>query len=313
MAASSTVRALRVHAFGEPPRLDRLTLPPPGEGEALVRLEATVIGHHDLGIAAGILPGGQPLPFVPGLEGAGRVEAVGEGVDLEPGTRVRVFGGGLGAVQPGTWSEAVVAPAVALTPVPEGLDPALAAACGSVANTAWAATFDLGGLQPGEGIGVTGATGAVGSLVLQLVARRGSNRVVAWARAPERIVGAAEALGYDEDAGEPVDLLVDTVGGASLPRRLRSVRPGGRAVLLGYTAGEQVCLDLPALLHGDVSLLPLNMRRRRVPREVETSLLADVAAGRLHVAVERVPPTELEAALVRLRAGRLAGRLVVVW
>lgn len=283
------MRALRVHSFGEPPRVEELPDPVAGEGEVLVRVEASVIGHHDLGVAAGILPLAQPLPYVPGLEGAGR---------LEDGSLVRVFGGGLGMTRQGTWAEQVAVPAAAVVAVPQSLAPELAAACGSSANTAWAALHDVGRVRDGESVGVTGATGAVGSLVVQLA---GDRRVVAWSR------------GRDEEPEEPVDLLIDTVGGPDLPRRLRSVNPGGRAVLVGYTAGERVELDLPALMHGDVALLPLNMRRRRVPAEVASELLEDVAAGRLSVRTDVVALEGLEDAIERLRAGRAAGRLVLRW
>lgn len=283
------MRALRVHAFGQPPRVEEVAAPEAAEGEVLVRLEASVIGHHDLGVAAGILPLAQPLPYVPGLEGAGR---------LDDGTLVRVFGGGLGMTRPGTWAEQVVAPAAAIVPVPQPLPAEVAAACGSSANTAWVALHDLGRVQDGESVGVTGATGAVGSLVVQLA---GDRRVVAWSR------------GRDDDPEEPVDLLIDTVGGPDLPRRLRSVKPGGRAVLVGYTAGERVEFDLPALMHGDVALLPLNMRRRRVSPEVATALLEDFAAGRLTLRTDVVALDAVERGIERLRAGSAAGRLVLRW
>ena len=197
-----------------------------------------------------------------------------------------------------------------MTPVPGSLPPALAAAYGSSANTAWAALHDAGTIADGESVGVTGATGAVGSLVVQLA---GDGRVVGWTRSPERVQARAEVLRDDEDPAEPVDLLIDTVGGPLLPRRLRSVRAGGRAVLLGYTAGERVELELPALMHGDVSLLPLNMRRRRVPPEVTAQLLDDFAAGRLTVATDVVGLDELNEGIGRLKAGRATGRLVLAW
>ena len=295
------MRALRVHELGSPPRLDDVPVPAPGDEEVRVRLEASVIGHHDLGVAAGVLPVFQPLPYVPGLEGAGRAD---------DGTHVRVFGGGLGSTRQGTWAEYVVAPRAAVTPVPDGMPAALAAACGSSANTAWAALNDLGAIRDGESVGVTGATGAVGSLVAQLA---GDRRIVAWTRTPERVPGRAEVLHDDQDPEEPVDLLIDTVGGPLLPRRLRSVRPGGRAVLVGYTAGEQVELDLPALMHGDVALLPLNMRRRRVPPGVTAHLLDDVAAGRLTVDTDVVSLDGLTDGIARLRAGAARGRLVLQW
>ena len=310
--------ALRVHEFGSPPRADRLPVPEPAADEVLVELAASVVAHHDLSVAGGDFAFRPRLPYVPGLEGAGRVVAAGAEVDaarLPAGATVRVFGGGLGMTRPGTWAEYVAAPARAVTPVPETLEPALAAAYGQVALAAWAAAFDAGGLKPGERLGVTGASGAVGSLVLQLAAREGIAGAVAWLRSPDRAGGLPDGVepAFGDEEVEPVDLLVDTVGGPQLEQRLAAVRPGGRAVLVGYAAGEEVGLSLPRLLAADVTLVPLNMMRRRVPREVEASLLADVAAGRLHVATEVVRPEDLVDAIARLRSGAVSGRVVVEW
>jgi NADPH:quinone reductase len=283
------MRALRIHAIGEPPVLEEIPDPQVGADDVLVRLEAAVLGHHDLSVARGALPVGQPLPYVPGLEGAGR---------LEDGTLVRVAGGGLGMTRAGTWAELVAAPRGVVMAVPDALDPVVAAACGSSANTAWTALHAAGALQEGESVGVTGANGAVGSLVVQLA---GDRRVHTWSR--ER----------DEDPDEPVDLLVDTVGGPNLPRRLRHVKPGGRAVLVGYTAGEQVTLNLPSLMFADVTLIPLNMRRRRVDPAAFAALLEDFATGRLTIRTDVISPDEVAEGIERVRAGRHSGRLVLRW
>lgn len=313
------MKALRIHALGEPPSLDDLPAPEAREGEVLVRLEATVLGRHDLDVARGRLAHHPPLPYVPGLEGAGRVIAAGPGVDsarFSAGALVRVYGGGLGANRPGTWSELVVCPASAVTPVPDGIDPVLAAACGSVALTA-ASALDLGRLKPGERLGVTGGSGAVGSLVLQLARGRGVRGCVAWLRSRERASalppGTELVLPGDKPPTERVDLLVDTIGGPELPARLRSVRPGGRAVLIGYTAGSTVTFDLRDLLQGDVELLPLNMRRRRLPDGLEAELLGEFVRGRLTVATEVVGLDAVAAALDRLDSGDVAGRVVLRW
>lgn len=284
------MRALRVHRIGAAALLETVPDPVPASaGERLVRMEATAIAHHDLGVVSGALPVGQPVPFIPGMEGAGR---------LEDGTLVRVFGGGLGITRPGTWAEAVVVPSVAIVPVPQSMPAEVAAACGSSVNTAWVALHQIGGLREGESVAVSGCNGSVGSLVVQMA--RG-HAVHEWGR------------GREADPEEPVDLLVDTVGGPDLPHRIGCVKPGGRAVLIGYTAGERVELDLPALMQADVALLPMNMRRRRVPPEVAASLLDDVAEGRLTVATDVITVDGLEAGLARLRQDRHSGRLVLRW
>ncbi len=309
--------ALRVHAFGEPPRLERVAVPEPGPEDVLVEIAAGVVGHHDATVARGDFPVRPDLPYVPGLEGAGRVVACGADVDpgrIAVGTPVRVLGGGLGHTRPGTWAEHVAVTARAATPIPAGMDLALGAACGSVVAAARTAVLEVGGLAPGERVGVTGASGAVGSLVAQIAGLSGAAGIVAWTRSPEKALLPDDAeLAAPGDSVEPVDLLVDTVGGPGLPERLRSVRPGGRAVLVGYTAGTTVELSLPHLMAADVALLPLNMMRRRVPREVDAELLADVAAGRLRVAVEAVSAEEIGEALKRLARGETSGRLVLRW
>jgi NADPH2:quinone reductase len=313
-----TMAALRIHEFGAPPRSDRVPLPEAGPGEVLVRLAATVVSHHDLTIAGGTFAVRPPLPYIPGLEGCGHVARIGTGVDPDTfaiGAAIRVYAGGMGATRPGTWAEYVVAPERAVTPVSQTLDPAVAAACGSVALTAWTAAIDLGALQPGERLGVTGASGAVGSLVVQLAALHDVKSVVAWVRSAERarlLPSGVELVAVDAEV-EPVDLLVDTVGGPGLAKRLGVVRPGGRAVLVGYTAGEQVCFSLPNLMAADVSLLPLNMMRRRPPRGLESSLVDDFAKGRLHVAIEAVQPHDVVEAIARLRSGAVSGRVVLEW
>ena len=175
--------------------------------------------------------------------------------------------------------------------------------------------IDLGGLLPGERLGVTGATGAVGSLVLQLGLAHGARSAVGWVRSPERarlLPGGVDAAVPGEEV-EPVDLLVDTIGGPLLAERLGSVAPGGRVVLVGYTAGKEACFSLPRLMAADVSLLPLNMMRRRLPRGMESKLVTDVAEGRLRVEVETVSPEDVAAAIARLERGAASGRVVLDW
>ena len=312
------MEALRVHAFGEPPRLDRVPVPDPGPEDVLVEIAAGVVAHHDLTVAGGDFPVRPDLPYVPGLEGAGRVVAAGSDVDLARiavGMPVRVFGGGLGSTRPGTWGRYAAVTARAASPVPEGMDLALAAACGSVAATAWAAVLDLGALQEGERVGVTGASGAVGSLAAQLALLNGAAGVAAWTRSMHGspVLPPEVEIATGREAVEPVDLLVDTAGGALLAERLGAVRPGGRAVLVGYAAGTDVELSLPHLLAADVSLLPLNMMRRRLPKGVEAGLVADVGSGRLRLAVEAVAPRDVGDAIERIASGAASGRVVIAW
>ena len=143
---------------------------------------------------------------------------------------------------------------------------------------------------------VTGATGAVGSIAVQLA----------------REAGAAVIEATTEGA-PAADLLIDTVGGAVLPEALRRVVPGGRAVLVGYTAGTTLQLDLPELLQRDIALLPLNMLRREAAgRAAADGLLQRIADGRLTLAVTEFPMHEAARALAWIATRGHRGRAVLI-
>lgn len=310
--------AVRVHRFGAAPQLDRLPLPEVGEGEVLVKMAASVVSHHDLTVAGGRFAVRPALPYTPGLEGAGTVVRVGAGAGSEValGSLVRLYGGGLGASRPGTWAEYVAVPERVVLEVPPQLDAEVAAACGSVALTAWVALFEVGSMQRGERVAVAGASGAVGSLVVQLALRHGAERVVALVREKERggaLPSGVEVVVGDDGVEPPVDLLVDTVGGPRLSSRVGMVNPGGRVAYLGYTAGQEACFTLPNLLARDVRLLPVNMMRRRPPRDLESRLIGQFAAGELQVATVGVEARRLATAVAQLDAGRARGRVVARW
>jgi NADPH:quinone reductase len=315
-ALPETMTALLVHTLGSEPRPDRLPLPETGPDEVLVRLAASVIGHHDLSVADGRLPVHQALPYIPGLEGAGHVASVGADVDLErfpDGALVRVYAGGLGATRPGRWAEYVAAPARAVTPVPETLAPSLAAVCGSVALTAWSA-LELGGLLPDE---------ASPSPALPAPSAHWCCSSPGAARRAVRLPGCARRIARARFLPAPrwsqTAIRSSPSTCSSTPSAVRVSRRGCTrcapvgAVLLGYTAGERVCFELPDLLSADVSLRPLNMRRRRLPADLEPTLVGHVAAGRLHVATDVVELPGLADAIARLREGRAAGRVVLTW
>lgn len=326
-----TMPAVRVHEFGTPPRLDDIAVPSAGPGELLVAVEAAVVSHLDVTIAGGEFPIRPQLPYIPGVEGAGRVVAVGP--DLVPeefghdgdgaGVVVRLYGAGLGVRRPGTWAKYVVVPARSIYRVPPGLDVLQAAAIGSSALTAWASLFDVGGFTPDQRLGVTGATGAVGSLVLALARQHGAQQVRGFTRSvkPEQLSDGPgpdllEPLleGQDEQRRGSLDILVDTIGGEGLAERVHWVRPGGSVVLVGYTAGEKVTVDLPALMAADVRLLPVNMMRRSVslPGRFD-ELLASAASGAISVPAEQIDPADIPVALGRLHDGDHRGRLVATW
>lgn len=312
---STTSRALFLEEFGTLPKLRERTVPEPLPGHTLVRVAAATAAHLDLNILDGqfgILP---ELPFIPGTQGSGYVVAS----DTHPeGALVRLRGEGIGLSRDGAWAEHVLVPDTAADTMPEGTDPALACIYFSPVGTAWASVHAIAQVRPGERVLVTGASGAVGAMAVQLAARAGAEVVGVVGRPAKlpHVPGVAKALlasDLSEEAiGGKVDVLIDTVGGQILRSALTLVRPRGRAALLGYTAGRELTLDLADFFLADVSLLPVNMMSRtpEVAPEV-LRLLPDLSSGALTLPYERYGMDALGEAVERLRSGTAVGKIVL--
>lgn len=269
------------------------------------------MGHLDHTVASGTFGTPPALPYVPGTDGAGHVVT---SERFPTGACVRLRGGGLGTARDGTWAELVAVPDDALWALPDGADPALAACFFSPATTAHLAVHEVGQVQPGERVAVTGASGAVGSLAAQL-AREAGAEVVGLVRSAAKLAALPDGVTgtTDRAALAAIDLLIDTVGGDGLAALLPVCRPGGRAVLIGYTAGTQVTLDLPAFLRADVRLLPVNLLRRGPSLgPLGDDLLARLHAGDLTLRVETFPLAEAPRALAHLTSGNATGRVALL-
>jgi len=256
-------------------------------------MAATTVSHLDRSIAAGGFLRHPPLPYVPGVEAAGTVL---QSERFAVGARVWLRGAGLGTSEDGTWRETISAPDAALGALPDAIAMPLGAAFFSPCTAAWVALFGVGALQSGERVLVSGASGAVGSITVQL----------------SRAAGARVATD-DSDTTASFDLLVDTIGGTGLARLVERIVPGGRAVLVGYTAGRRVELDLAELMQRDVRLLPLNMLRREAEaRAAAPELLARLADGRLTLALRTFALAEAAEAMAWLGERGHRGRAVLV-
>ncbi|MHB9755757.1 quinone oxidoreductase family protein [Streptomyces sp. BYX5S] len=313
--SATTSKVLLLEEFGTLPRLTERPVPEPRPGHTLVRTAAATAAHLDLNILDGqfgILP---ELPFVPGTQGSGYVLAS----DTHPvGSLVRLRGEGLGLSRDGAWAEHALVPDAAAEVMPEGTDPALACIYFSPVGTAWATVHDITKVRPGERVLVTGASGAVGAMAVQLAARAGAEVIGAVGRPTklEHVPDAAKALLAkdlsEETIGGKVDVLIDTVGGRILRDALTLVRPRGRAALLGYTAGRELTLDLADFFLADVTLLPVNMisRSPEVAPDV-LRLLPDLSSGALSLPYERYGMDALGTAVERLRTGQAVGKIVL--
>lgn len=291
------MKAVRIHGFDAIPVLEEIADPVARPGRTLVRMEAATVGHIDRTVWRGSFLRHPPLPYTPGVEAAGVVMA---SERYAIGQRVWLRGSGLGTLFDGTWCEQIDAPDEALGLLPDAVPMALGAAFFSPTTSAWVALHEVAKLQAGEQVLVTGASGAVGSLVMQLARDAGCT-----------------VTAVNPDAAPPpaasADLLIDTVGGDVLAKVLPSVRPGGRAVLVGYTAGPTLQLDIAHFLQRDVALLPLNMfRREAVGRAAAPELLARLADGRLHLDVQPFAFADAAHALEWIAQRGHRGRAVLV-
>lgn len=291
------MKAVRIHGFDAVPVLEEIAEPVAQPGRTIVRMEAATVGHIDRTVWRGSFLRHPPLPYTPGVEAAGVVVASGR---FQVGQRVWLRGSGLGTLFDGTWCELINAPDEALGLLPDDVPMTLGAAFFSPTTSAWVALHEVAKLQPGEQVLVTGASGAVGSLVMQLARDAGCVAIAVAADAQPPEAGSA-------------DLLVDTVGGDVLARTLPAVRPGGRAVLVGYTAGPTLSLDIAHFLQRDVSLLPLNMFRREAEgRAAVHELLTRLADGRLHLEVRPFALADAAIALDWITQRGHRGRAVLV-
>lgn len=324
---SATMRAARLHAWNEAPVVEDVPVPGRAPGESLIKVDIGAVSHLDVTVASGTFGIRPDLPHIGGVEGCGVVV---ESETLTPGTRVILRGGGIGLVRPGTWAELVSVKDKTLVGLPEGLTPAQGATFWVPTTTAHAALHAVGAIgawrdeisSPAEErVIVAGAAGAVGSLVVQLALRTGAavTALVADASQETRVPAGAAIVRSDDTAAtedlaerREATMLVDTIGGSDLVRRSRWVRPGGRAVLIGYVAGNDVSIDLSNWLLDDVALLPVNMmRRERAARGLIPELASLLAAGKLTLDHEVFTLDELANALEMLRTGRVRGRAVV--
>jgi len=283
--------------------------PVPAAGQALVRVHGAGVGPWDVGMLSGGFPE-LPLPFVPGQEVAGIVEAVGEGVDFKPGTRVygTLFptGGGL--------AEQAIADAARLAPMPEAVDFVDAAGLVIAAGTAHEGLVDRGHLKPGQTVLVTAASGGVGTAAVQIAAALGA-RVLGVASAANhdfvRSLGADEMFDYHdtdwaqqvrEAAPGGVDLLMDCAGGQTRDAAITAVRDGGRASFI-------VIQDAAPRLERGITGDSFAARVDRARLEALTRLI-DAGSLKPNTA-EVVQFDDVRKALAQVAGGHTRGKIVV--
>jgi NADPH:quinone reductase-like Zn-dependent oxidoreductase len=230
------MKAIRFHGYGGPEVLvyEDAPRPEPAAGEVLVKVHATSLNPVDRFTRAGYLQGmaNFALPFIPGLDLAGVVEAIGSDVTtVAVGDAVYGYSN---MMRQGAHAEYAVVRAGEIAPKPASADFVTAGSVPLVATTAWQGLFDVAGLQAGQTVLIHGAGGGVGSFAVQFAIAKGAH-LLATAGSDKiallRELGVAEAIDYTttrfEDVVHDVDVVFDTVGGELVERSFGVLKPGG--------------------------------------------------------------------------------------
>jgi NADPH2:quinone reductase len=294
--------------------IDRVELgerpdPVPGPGQVLVSVHGAGVGPWDVGFLGGGFPG-VALPFVPGQEIAGVVEAVGDEAGFWPGERV------YGSLFPagGGFAELAVASAGRLAPMPGNASFTEAAGLVVGAGTAHEGLVDRGHVRAGQTVLITAAAGGVGSAAVQIAAARGARALgVASPGNHDYLLSLGARAVFDYHAADwakqvraavpgGVDLLFDCAGGQTRDQAITAVRDGGRAVFI-------VLQGPPAQLERGIAGEPF-AARVDLPRLEALNRLVDAGALRPQVSAV-LPLAQARAALAQVASGRTRGKVAL--
>lgn len=340
MIKPKTMKAAVVRAFGEPLVIEELPIPVPGAGQVLIRVVASGVCHTDLHAADGDWPVIPTLPFIPGHEGAGYIEQIGEGVTgFFRGDRVGVpwLHSACGTCEycltgwetlcasqqntgysvNGCFAEYVLADARFVGRIPDGLDFETAAPilCAGVTTYKGLKETDA---KPGDYVVISGI-GGLGHVAIQYAIAMGL-KVVAVDVAPDKLALATRlgaTLVIDAKLQNPVQVVQDTIGGAhaalvtavspaAFAQAIGMLRRGGTCVFVGLPPGE-----FPAPIF-DVVLKRLTLRGSIVGTRMDLQEALQFAAdGKIEVEKAMQPLSSINAVFDSLRAGTISGRVVL--
>lgn len=301
--------------------------PTPAAGQVLVRIEAASLNFPDLLIVQNKYQFKPELPFVPGAEFAGVVEALGDGVQgLQVGQAVACLAG------TGGFATHTLAPAALCMPLPPGFPAVDAAAFIMTYATSHHALIDRGQLQPGETLLVLGAAGGVGTAAIQIGKARGA-RVIAAASSDDkcdlcRQIGADATVNYSREnlretlktltQGRGPDVIYDPVGADLVEQAFRSIAWRGRYLVIGFAGGPipALPLNLPLLKGASIVGVFWGDFAKREPR-ANTAMMEELVRwygqGKVKPVIDStLPMRELKAAYARMGSRAVKGKLVLV-
>lgn len=321
----TTIKSIVIERHGGPEvlTLQERELKQPQRGEALIRIAAIGVNFVDIYWRTGFDP--QPLPLVPGLEAAGVVEAVGEGVSIvKPGDRVAF------ARQPGTYAEACVVPADSLIPLPDELSFEQGAAFPLQGMTAHYLIHEFRKPAPGDVVLIHAAAGGVGLLLVQWARHLGAHVIgtVSTAAKAEaaRQAGAQDVILYTEKNfgeetmrltnGRGADLILDSVGKSTFPGNMEAAAQRGHIVIFGAASGPADPISPNVLMTGSLSLSGGDLRQFVQSREEmlrrANDTIEGIREGWLKLSISRVLPLSEAAEAQRLLEGRQTSGKVIL-
>ncbi|BCJ68005.1 NADPH:quinone oxidoreductase family protein [Polymorphospora rubra] len=322
------MRAVLVKEFGPPSSLVVEDAPDlvPGPGEVVIEVGAVSVNFPDILVVEGTYQNLPARPFSPGKEAAGRVKAVGEGVE-----RIRIGQRVLALVEFGGYAEQLCVPEELVMELPDAISYESAAASGLVYSTAYFGLLRRGQMKPGETVLVTGAGGGVGSAGVQLAKAYGA-RVIALAQDAAkaelaRQQGADVVLTSTPQTlrdellaatdGKGVDVVLEMLGGDFLTQIIRATAWEGRIVIVGFASGGQNPIKPGHVLVKSISIVGLQSSdyRDRMP-DLMRSTMAEVfqlfVGGKVDAAVDTTFPLQKAGdALQYVKDGRVKGKVVL--
>lgn len=304
-----------------------LPTPQPGAGEVLIAIKAASLNFPDLLIVQNKYQIKPPLPFVPGSEYAGVVQAVGDGVNhLKVGQNVACLSG------TGGFATHTLAPAALCMPLPEGFSYVDAAAFIMIYATSHHALADRAQLKAGETVLVLGAAGGVGTSAIQIAKALGA-KVIAAASTDEKCalcksIGADATINYStenlRDAvkaltdGQGPDVIYDPVGGDLAEPAFRSIAWRGRYLVVGFASGSIPALPLNLTLLKGASIIGVFWGgfARQEPK-ASAAAIAQLASwyaqGKIKPVIDKtMPMADLKAAYAYMGSRSVKGKLVMV-
>jgi len=323
------MKALLCRELGSIDNLEVGDAPAPalGAGQVRVGVKAAGVNFPDILMVEGKYQVKPELPFIPGLELAGEVLECADGVEhVRPGDRVMAF-----ARRGGAYAAEIALPAGIVTPIPDSMDFVTAAAFPVAYGTAHFALTHRGRLQPGETLLVLGATGGVGIAAIEIGKLMGA-RVIAAAGSPEKLEiarshGADEAIDYRQESlrdrvkeltdGRGADVVFDPVGGDAFAQSVRCIAWEGRILVIGFASGDipKVATNMILVKNFSVVGVVFGEHSWRYPdetRERLTSLLPEVAAGRLNPRVwKSFPLADAASALRAIQERAVVGKMAL--